>query len=385
MKTGRIIGGTVVTPGARYDGGSVLMEDDMIVDVLPAGAPIPPADWTYDADGSYVVPGFFDIHSHGAVGYEVTDNDPKSVPAVCKAKLEEGVTSYFPTTLTLPHEALANTMERVADYRKSEEFCRVPGVHLEGPYINPKSLGAQNPAFVRKADIDEVLQLAAIAPVSEMTYAVEMEGGADFTKALLSNGIVASCGHSKATYEDFRKGYAKGLRHLTHFCNQMSPLHHRDIGLVGAGLLHDDVHLELITDKVHVSVPMIQLVFDRKPIESIFVITDSMRASHLPDGPSSIGGLDVIVKNGEARLAKDGALAGSMLRMNHALRNIVEVTGLPIEDIVQTTSWNQAVELGLGDQFGCIEPGFVADLVVLDQKTFDVDAVFVGGEKRIAK
>lgn len=385
MKTGRIIGGTVVTPGCRFDGGSVLIEDDTIIDIFPAGTPVPATDWTYDAEGAYVVPGFFDIHSHGAVGYEVTDNDPESVPAVCKAKLEEGVTSYFPTTLTLPYEALANTMERVADYRKTEAFCRTPGVHLEGPFINPKSLGAQNPAFVRKADIDEVLKLAAIAPVSEMTYAVEMEGGAEFTRALLSNGIVASCGHSKAGYEDFRKGYAKGLRHLTHFCNQMSPLHHRDIGLVGAGLLHDDVRLELITDKVHVSVPMIQLVFDRKPIESILVITDSMRASHLPDGPSSIGGLDVIVKNGEARLAKDGALAGSMLRMNHALRNIVEVTGLPIEDIIQTTAWNQANELGLGDQFGCLEAGYVADIAVLDQKTFDVDAVFVGGEKRVSK
>ena len=216
-----------------------------------------------------------------------------------------------------------------------------------------------------------------------MTYAVEMEGGADFTQALLTNGIVASCGHSKAKYADFQAGYAKGLRHLTHFCNQMSPLHHRDIGLVGAGLLHPDVRLELICDKVHVSVPMIQLVFERKPIESILLITDSMRASHLPDGPSSIGGLDVIVKNGEARLAKDGALAGSMLRMNHALRNVIEVTGRKIEDVIQTTSWNQADELGLGDQFGCIESGFTADIAVLDQKTFDVDAVFIGGEKKI--
>lgn len=383
MKTGRIINGSVITPGYRFDGASVIIEDDAILEVLPAGTPVPQTDWTYDAEGKFVVPGFFDIHAHGAVGYEITNDDDKAMPAVCKAKLEEGVTSYFPTTLTLAPEMLETTMKHVAKYRETEEFCRVPGVHLEGPFINPSSLGAQNPAYVRKADIKEVLHLASIAPVSEMTYAVEMEGGVDFTRELLNNGIVASCGHSKAKYADFKAGYAKGLRHLTHFCNQMSALHHRDIGLVGAGLLHDDVRLELICDKVHVSVPMIQLVFERKPIESILLITDSMQASHLPDGPSSIGGLDVIVKNGEARLAKDGALAGSMLRMNHALRNVVEITGRKIEDVIQTTSWNQADELGLGDQFGCIESGFTADIAVLDQATYDVEAVFIGGEKKI--
>lgn len=380
---GRIINATVITPGLRIDGATIVIEDDVIAEVLPPGTPMPEADWTFDAKGDYVAPGFFDIHAHGAVGYEVTDDDPNSVPAVCKAKLEEGVTSYFPTTLTLGHDALVNTMERVAKYRETEEFCRTPGVHLEGPFINPTSLGAQNPAYVRTPDIKEVLDLAAIAPISEMSYAVETEGGIDFAQELLENGVVPSCGHSKSTYATFREAYGKGLRHLTHFCNQMTPLHHRDIGLVGAGLLHDDVRIEIICDKVHVSVPMIQLVFDRKPIESILLITDSMRASHLPDGPSSIGGLDVIVKNGEARLAKDGALAGSMLRMNDALKNVLEVTGLPIEDVIQTTSWNQAEELGLGDQFGCIEPDFFADLVVLGKEDLDVKAVFVGGEKRI--
>lgn len=382
-KIKRIINATVISPEMRLDGATVVIEDDIIAEVLPAGTPMPEADETIDAKGNYVVPGFFDIHAHGAVGFEVTDDDPTAVDAICKAKLEEGVTSYFPTTLTLGREALAKTMERVAAYRETEKYCRTPGVHLEGPYVNPKSLGAQNPAYVRAADINEVIALSEIAPVSEMTFAPEMEGGAEFAQELLKNGVIPSAGHSKAGYEDFMAAYDKGLRHLTHFCNQMSPLHHRDIGLVGCGLLQDDVRIEIICDKVHVSVPMIQLVFQHKPIESILLITDSMKASHLPDGPSSIGGLDVIVKNGEARLAKDGALAGSMLRMNHALRNVIEVTGLPIEDVIQTTSWNQAEELGLGDQFGCVEPGYVADIVILDKDNFDVLGVFVNGDKRI--
>lgn len=379
----RITNANVITPGLRIDGATVVTEDGEIAEVLSPGTPMPEADETHDAGGALLVPGFFDIHSHGAVGHEITDGAPDAVPSVCKAKLEEGVTSYFPTTLTLPAETLKETMEAVARYCETEEYCRVPGVHLEGPYINPSSLGAQNPAYVRKPDIEEVLRLASIAPVSEMTFAPEMDEKGDFARLLLENGIVPSAGHSKATYSDFRKAYACGLRHLTHFCNQMSPLHHRDIGLVGAGLLHDDVRTELICDKLHVSVPMIQLVFERKPIESILLITDSMMASHLPDGPSSIGGLEVIVKNGEARLASNGALAGSILHMNQALKNVVDITGLPVEDVVQTTSWNQAEELGLGDTFGRIEPGYTADLVLLDPETYAVKSVFVGGEKRI--
>ena len=379
----RITNASVVTPGERLDCATVVIEDDEIADVIRAGTPLTDADETVNAAGALLVPGFFDIHSHGAVGYEATDDDPDALPAICKAKLEEGVTSYFPTTNTLPEAALARAAESVARYGETEEFCRVPAIHLEGPYINPGATGAQNPNFVRRADIDEVLRIASIAPVSEVTFAVEMEGGADFARQLLENGIVPSCGHSKATYADFRAAYAHGLRHLTHFCNQMSPLHHRDIGLVGAGLLHDDVRVELICDKVHVSPPMIQLVFDRKPMESILLITDSMRASHLPDGPSSISGLDVIVKNGEARLASNGALAGSTLRMNDALKNVVEITGLPVEDVIQATSWNQAEEMGIGDRFGRIEPGYAADIALLDPATFAVRSVFVGGDKRL--
>ena len=200
----RITNASVVTPGERLDCATVVIEDDEIADVIRAGTPLTDADETVNAAGALLVPGFFDIHSHGAVGYEATDDDPDALPAICKAKLEEGVTSYFPTTNTLPEAALARAAESVARYGETEEFCRVPAIHLEGPYINPGATGAQNPNFVRRADIDEVLRIASIAPVSEVTFAVEMEGGADFARQLLENGIVPSCGHSKATYADFR-------------------------------------------------------------------------------------------------------------------------------------------------------------------------------------
>ncbi len=383
MKTGVIRNGCVVNPGDRRAGASVVVRGGMVERVVDAGQPLPQADWTYDAAGRYVVPGFIDIHTHGAAGYDITDDVPEAVPAVAHAKLAEGVTRFCPTTLTLPEAQLAAAMRRVADYRKDERFSKVLGVHLEGPFINPSCLGAQNPAYVRKADIAEVLRLHALSPVTQVTFAAELEGGPEFAAALLAHGIVPSCGHSKCGCAAFREAYAAGLRHLTHFCNQMTPLHHRDIGLVGAGLLYADVRLELICDKIHVCPEMVALVFASKTREAVLLITDSMRASHLPDGPSSIGGLDVVVRNGEARLVKDGSLAGSTLRMNVALKHAMEVSGLPVEAVVGMTAYNQACELGLGDRFGRLASGTTADAVVLNPETFAVEAVFIDGEQRL--
>jgi len=378
MGKGFIIRATVVSPGVERSDAIIEIQDDTIVAIHDGGVDCGSADWVYDAKGAYVVPGFIDIHTHGALGYDVTDTDePCAIEKIAQAKLAEGCTQFCPTTLTLPEEQLAASLRNVAKY--DNRYSKVCGVHLEGPYLNCSCLGAQNPAYVRSPDIEEVKRLSAISRVTQVSYAVELDHGVEFGKQLCQQGIVASCGHSKATYAQFYQGYQQGLRHLTHFCNQMSPLHHRDIGMVGAGFLLPDVKIEVICDKVHVCPEMIELIFEKKPIESILLITDSMRASHLPDGPSSIGGLDVIVKNGEARLASNGALAGSMLRMNIALKNVFEVTERPLCDIIQTTSYNQAVELGIGDTYGRIEAGYKADLAVLDVKTFDVVTVFRDG------
>ena len=387
MAKGLIKNAYIVSPGYEFDGGAIVIENDKIVKVLQPGTPLPTdADWTYDAEGRLVMPGFIDVHTHGAAGVDVCDDEnPEAIEIIAKAKLEEGCTSWCPTTLTLPQEQLEKSLENVAAYRKNEKFSKVLGVHLEGPFINPACCGAQNPKYLRKPNIDEVKHLNAITPVAQISYAPEDEvgNGAGFARECLDMGIVPSAGHTKCPYSQFKAAYAAGLRHLTHFCNQMTPLHHRDIGLVGAGLLLDDLRAEMICDKIHLCPDMIQLAFQVKDIESILLITDSMRASHMPDGPSSLGGLDVIVKDGAARLASNGALAGSILRMNVALKNVWEVTGMPLNQLVKTTSYNQALEHGLEDTLGCIEPGYTADITVLDDETFDVKAVFVNGEKRL--
>ena len=197
---------------------------------------------------------------------------------------------------------------------------------------------------------------------------------------LLLNGIVPSCAHCAATHEQFHQARIKGLKHLTHFCNQMSLLHHREIGLVGSGLMDDEVMVEAICDKVHLCPDMIKLIFKVKPIDRIAVITDSMLASGLPDGEFNLGGLEVILKDGIVRLKSNGALAGGTIPYCRALKNIFELTGLPLKQLIKTTGYNQARSLGL-EKFARIEPGYYADIAILDAD-FNPVTVFVGGRQR---
>ncbi|MFA7183740.1 MAG: amidohydrolase family protein, partial [Victivallales bacterium] len=265
--------------------------------------------------------------------------------------------------------------------KSGKKGCKVPGVHLEGPFINPNCLGAQNPDYVRLPDIEEVKRLAKIFPVVKVSYAVEIEGGARFASQLLAEGITPSCVHSAAKYSEFKAAAENGLRNLSHFCNQMTGLHHRDIGLVGAGLAEKEVFIELICDTLHICPDMIKLLFDLKNTEKIQLITDAMRAAGMPDGEYTLGGLPVIVADDAARLKSNGALAGSTLEVCTALKNVFEITGKPLAELIKTTSWNQAQALGL-EKLGRIEPGYFADIVILSDD-FKPVKVFVNGELRL--
>ena len=370
----------IISVDCDLAGGSVLLENGKIARLYAPGDELPAADKVFDLAGVMLMPGFIDVHTHGRSGYEFTDGVLEHLNTMCKDKLSEGVTSWLPTTLTLGYEALAESLANAAAYTAGNTVgAKIPGVHLEGPFINPKCLGAQNPAFVRKPDIEEVRKLNAICPVLKVSYAVEVEGGDIFASELLAEGITPSCVHSQATYKEFLKAYDHGLRNLSHFCNQMTALHHRDIGLVGAGLLHSEVFIERICDKIHLCSDMIKLIFQLKDINHILLITDACQAAGMPDGEYEIGGLPLILKDGAARLASNGALAGSVLVMNKALKNVYEITGLPLSQLIKTTSWNQACSLGLR-KLGRIEPGYSADLTVMDDD-FEVCKVWLEGKQ----
>ncbi len=381
-RTSLIKGCRLVSPGRDMQEAFIEMENGVITKIHESCPPqLPPAEDVFDARGLTAMPGFIDIHVHGGAGYDVTDGTVEAIERIGEAKLAQGVTTFYPTTLTLEEEKLSKAAEAVAVYMRDKPHARAGGLHLEGPFINPACAGAQNPEHIRPPDMDEVLRLNAIAPVAIVSFAIEAEGGIDFTKELRNAGIVPSCGHSSAAFSAFRDAKKAGLKHLTHFCNQLSPLDHREIGLVGAGLLDEDVLVEMICDKVHLCPDMIALAFKTISADRILLVTDAMCATGLGDGMYELGGLDVKVEAGCARLVSNGLLAGSTLTFNNALKNVYEVTALPLMELVKTTSWNQARSLGL-EHTGKLEQGYRADITILDSR-FDVKAVFVDGARRI--
>jgi len=379
----------VISPGVDLPGATVVVKDGRIASVSSgarAAKAKPDASTTVvDVGGQYLMPGFIDVHTHGALGYDFCDADEKAVFEFARAKLQEGVTTVFPTTLTVSHEELMTAAANAKKYAEAGmPYAKVPGIHLEGPFINVKCCGAQNPKFVRKPSVKELKEIAKVYPVRQISYAVETEGGAAFAKSCLKLGVVPSCGHTGAKLRELMPAYRNGLRHMTHFCNQMTPLHHREIGMVGAGFLIDDLNTEVICDRIHLCDDMLRLIFTRRDLAHVQMITDSLRCSHCKDGYAfEMGGLKVLLKNGEARLVEGNNLAGSTLWMGNGLKNVHDVTGIPLKDLVRCTSWNQAIEQGWGDELGKVEKGFKADLVVINPRSWRPSAVFVDGVKRI--
>ena len=343
----------------------------------PAGATV-----AFDGDSELLAfAGFIDIHTHGANGVDLFQATPEAVHTFAEAKLKEGVTTFLPTTWTESNESLQAMARATAAYRDSgQPFARTPFLHVEGPYLNPKQAGAQNPGQMRAPDVEEIRALAELCPIGLISLAVELDGALEFIRAMRAMGIQCSAAHSAATFAEFQAAREAGLGHLTHYCNQMSPLHHRNVGLVGAGLLDDAVMIEVITDTIHLCPDMIRLVFKHRSCDQLMIITDSIAASHLGDGDYPLGDTVITVKDGAARIPA-GNLAGSILQFHHGLKNVAKLTGLPLNQLAKTTAFNQARSLGLKDR-GAIKEGLLADLTLLS-RDFAVEAVFVGGERRV--
>ncbi len=384
MKKTIIKNAHVISPDVDLANATIVIEDGKIKSVGTRAVSEKGAE-VFDAKGQYVMPGFIDVHTHGALTYDFCDADPQAIFKVAEGKLAEGVTSFLPTTLTVSNEELKVAAQNAKAYADAGmPYAKIPGIHLEGPFINVKCCGAQNPKYVRVPDIKEVKGISKIYPVKMISYAPEAPGGAKFAKDCIKMGVVPSVGHTGAKVADLMPAYKNGLRHMTHFCNQMTPLHHREIGMVGAGFLIEDLNTEVICDKIHLCPDMLRLVFTRRNLAHVQIITDSLRCSHCKDGYAfEMGGLKVLLKDGEARLVEGGNLAGSTLWMGMGLKNVHDVTGIPLKDLVRTTSWNQATELGWGDTLGKVEKGYTADLVVINPKSWKPTAVFVDGAKRI--
>jgi N-acetylglucosamine-6-phosphate deacetylase len=315
------------------------------------------------------------------MGFDLSYATLEAVETIAEAKLAEGVTTFLPTTWTASREHKIAMAQAAAAYRQNQRFARTPFLHIEGPYLNPAQAGAQDIRYMRPPDVAEIRHLHEICPVGLISLAVEIEGAIPFIREMRQMGIVTSAAHSAATYAEFRAAKEAGLAHLTHYCNQMSGLHHREVGLVGAGLLDDTIMIELICDTVHLCPDMIRLAFKHRSCERLMLITDSIAAAHLGEGRYPLHDGEIIVKDGAARIPA-GNLAGSIVTFDESLRNVVKATGLPLNELARTCSANQARSLGLKDR-GSLKQGLLADLTLLTPD-LKVAAVYVGGEKRFS-
>lgn len=317
-----------------------------------------------------IIPGFIDEHIHGAMGSDAMDGTFKDLSTIAKALASEGTTGFLATTMTQSPENICHALNAVKEYREQnpEEGAEILGVHLEGPFIAKEHVGAQPIEYVQKPLVEtfKVYEEASGNNIKIVTLAPEVEGAEDLIKYLVSKHIVASVGHTGATYEDVKRAIAAGASNATHTYNAMKGVHHREVGTVGATFLFDELNAEIICDGIHVSVPAIQLLYKNKPHNKFTLITDAMRAKHMPDGMYELGGQPVIVKNNEARL-ENGTLAGSVLKMNLAVKNVMKFLNLPLEEVVKYATINPARNLHIDNEVGSIKVGKRANLVVVDE------------------
>jgi N-acetylglucosamine-6-phosphate deacetylase len=355
----------IVSPDFDLENASLLIEGKYISGIYPVNKKAPSADKIIECSGRVLMPGFIDIHCHGCNGADFCDGIIEALNTIGQAKFTEGVTGFLATTLTVSQKQLEESFAAASEYYKNPFGAKLLGIHLEGPFINPECAGAQNSEFMKLPDIKFVEHLNHICPIRIVSFSPELTGGIEFVKALSEREIIPSSAHTMADYDLFLQARKAGMKHLTHFCNVMSPLHHLNFGMVGGGLRFSDILVEVIADGVHLCPEMLDLIFRIKGSDGIMLITDAMRASGMPDGYYDLGGLKVQVINGKATLA-DGTVAGSTLQFHKALQNVYQITNLPLKELVKTTSWNQASSLGLKN-YGKLEEGFYADIVVLDR------------------
>ena len=366
----RSLQGRILTPAGLVDGALRIGADGRIAAIT--GTPVA-GEAARDGTRPLLLPGFVDLHVHGGAGRDIMEGGDAALQ-VTRCHAEHGTTALLATTMTAPVEDLRLALAAVGELAASAApgAARILGVHLEGPYINKGKLGAQ-PDFARPVSLAELKELDALAPVRLLTVAPEVPGNLDAIAELIAGGFRVQVGHTLGTYEDGVAALERGARGFTHLFNAMTPLHHRMPGMVGAALAHARF-AEIIPDLLHVHPGAIRAAL--RSIPCLYCVTDSTAATGMPDGEYRLGRQAVTKCLGGVRLA-DGTLAGSTLTMDRALRNLVDVVGVPLEDAARRVSTFPADFLELADR-GRLQEGAWADVVVLD-RDLRVQEVFIEG------
>ncbi len=329
-----------------------------------------------DGNGRTLVPGFIDLQLNGAFGHDFTTH-PETIWQVAANLPRWGVTSFLPTVITSPRSQIDKAQqvmqnERPADFQGAEPL----GLHLEGPFLNPQKKGAHNPAYIREPDLEWIENWSPETAVSLVTLAPEQPNALAMAEELASKGIVVSAGHSMATYNQAKAGFANGVRYGTHLYNAMPPLGHREPGLIGALLDSHNIVTGIIPDGIHMHPAMVRLAWERKGTR-LNVVTDAMAALGMPPGDYHLNDFTVTVTETDARLS-DGTLAGSILDMETAVANLIDFTGCTVSEAITSVTTTPADLLNMPDR-GRIVPNAIADAVLLNQN-LKVDLTICAGQ-----
>ena len=336
---------------------------------------------TYDASGCYVIPGLTDLHFHGCVGEDFSDATPDGLQKMADYELSRGVTQICPAGMTLGEDQLTRICENAAAHRaKNPGGAELVGLHLEGPFLCKAKKGAQNEAFLHDPDPAMLhrLQQAAQGMVKLVTLAAEQPGALEFIRSAQEDGITVSLGHTTADYDTACAAYEAGARQATHLFNAMPPFTHRAPGVVGAAFDHPQVKVELISDGVHIHPSVVRAVFQLFGAGRVILISDSLRATGMPDGRYPFGGQEIEVHGNRATMADDpNTLAGSVSDLMACMRSAVSF-GIPLHDAVRAAAVDPAQVLGIFDRLGSLDVGKTANLAILDRDLNLKDVFFRG-------
>jgi len=360
-------GARIITPVQTWAQGWLLVDESRIA-VMGSGNPPPlTSARVIDAAGLTLLPGFIDVHVHGAAGHEAMDAAPAALQGMARYYAQHGVTAFCAATWTDSGDRIHAALTAIGEAQGPQAAgATLLGAYLEGPYLNPVRCGAQSVMHIRRAERAEALAFLDLGVIRQLALAPEFEENRWLIEECTARGITVTAAHTAATYDQMRHALELGLSQATHTFNAMTGLHHREPGTLGAVMSLPQIRAELIADNIHVHPAAMWILYAAKGHEGIILVTDAMRAAGMPDGEYEIDERKVTLRDG-AVVLPDGTLAGSVLTMDRALRNFIDATGQPLDSLWPCSSLNAARALNLSHRKGSLEAGKDADLVLLDE------------------
>jgi len=388
MKRIKIFNGRIITPYRVIKNGVVIAEDGKIASIGKENVEIDDC-LEINAKGSYVAPGFIDIHTHGSGGHDFMDGTVEAYIGAAEKHAQHGTTAIVPTTLTSTNEELKNTFVVYKEAKKinlnGAEFL---GLHLEGPYFSMEQRGAQDPRYIRNPEPEEYLEILGWSDdIIRWSAAPELKGSLEFGRLMKSRGILPSIAHSNAIFEEVQEAFENGFTHITHLYSGMSGVRrinaYRYAGVVESAFIIDDMTVEIIADGAHLPASLLKLIYKIKGAENTALVTDSMRAAGMHEGEYILGSLKdgqrCIVEDGVAKLPDRTSFAGSVATCDRLVRTMTELADVPIADAVKMMTATPAGIIGVQNRKGSLAVGKDADIVIFDDR-INVNMTIVGGK-----